>query len=117
MAAHTAAAHRVATSAQSVRGELEHSESLRKVLPPLAKAVEREKPLLGLLRHWRDYLERRDGLKVTRSQLVARLEVETGLLRGLRTLLLALVTFTIVACMGFFRNKQCKGTLGVRCMI
>ena len=50
-----------------------------------------------LLRRWRNYIERRGGLKVTRSQLVARLEVEAHLLRGLRTLLLALLTFTTVA--------------------
>ena len=49
-----------------------------------------------LLKRWRIHMEKRKGLKVDRAQLIDRLQVELDLVRGLRTLLIALLTFTVI---------------------
>lgn len=74
-------------------------------------AIEEGDRLATLLcRRWRRYVERKEKLEITRSQLSARLHLELHLVRGIRTLLLSFLLFIVLAFLALPRTAGFSDT-------
>jgi hypothetical protein len=59
-----------------------------------------------IVKHWRRSADDRAGLRVSRTQLIARIDLELRLMRGVRSLVLAALTFLVMVWIALPRSSS-----------